>query len=95
MDWNQILFEKNKYFICQLFSEMKMPVLADIKKTQEELSLALAELDNIEAAVSSFERSRPSVQAPRNDQVENQLRDRVEFLNQENKELSQVTIGNW
>jgi len=68
-----------------------MPVLADIKKTQEELSLALAELDNIEAAVSSFERSRPPVPAPNpgNDEVANQLRDRVEFLNQENRDLSQ------
>ena len=27
---------------------MKMPVLADIKKTQEELGLALAELDRLE-----------------------------------------------
>ena len=38
---------------------MKMPVLADLRRTQQELSLALAELDNIEAAVTSMDRPGP------------------------------------
>ena len=125
---------------------MKMPVLADIKKTQEELGLALAELDrleemswldllsiretnspdwrlktrteawqfgrfliamhcySIEAAVTNFEtgpgRGGPGggqvqgtqVQQARSQGEERQLRARVEFLTQENSELSQVRI---
>ena len=40
-------------------ADMKMPVLADLRRTQQELSLALAELDNIEAAVTSMDRPGP------------------------------------
>ena len=64
---------------------MRMPVLADIKKTQQELTLALAELDSIEAAVVA----QSSHQQPADS---NQLRERVEFLQQENRELAQVSI---
>ena len=63
---------------------MRMPVLADIKKTQQELTLALAELDSIEAAVVA----QSSHQHPADS---NQLRERVEFLQQENRELAQVS----
>ena len=64
---------------------MRMPVLADIKKTQQELTLALAELDSIEAAVVA-----QSSHQPRADTT--QLRERVEFLQQENRELAQVSV---
>ena len=63
---------------------MRMPVLADIRKTQQELTLALAELDSIEAAVVAQNSSQPP-----SDSV--QLRERVEFLQQENRELAQVS----
>ena len=75
-----------------------MPVLADIRRTQEELSLALAELDNIEAAVNNIETRNgsesgsASAPGPVNDNVNRQLKERVEFLSEENKELSQVSI---
>ena len=73
---------------------MKMPVLADIRRTQEELSLALAELDNIEAAVNNFETRNgsesgsASAPGPANDNINRQLKERVEFLSEENKEFS-------
>ena len=63
---------------------MRMPVLADIRKTQQELTLALAELDSIEAAVVAQSSSQPPSDSP-------QLRERVEFLQQENRELAQVS----
>ena len=44
---------------CPDVADMKMPVLADLRRTQQELSLALAELDNIEAAVTSMDRPGP------------------------------------
>ena len=61
-----------------------MPVLADIRKTQQELTLALAELDSIEAAVVAQSSSQPPSDSA-------QLRERVEFLQQENRELAQVS----
>ena len=64
---------------------MRMPVLADIKKTQQELTLALAELDSIEAAVVAQSSNQPRADST-------QLRERVEFLQQENRELAQVTV---
>lgn len=86
-----------QYLILITFPEMKMPVLADIRKTQEELSLALAELDSIEAAVSNIEIRNGSVapsgsaSGPANDISNRQLKERVEFLTEENRELSQVS----
>ena len=69
---------------------MRMPVLADIKKTQQELTLALAELDSIEAAVVA----QSSSQTPPDS---SQLRERVQFLQQENRVLAQVslTLSHW
>ena len=64
--------------------DMRMPVLADIRKTQQELTLALAELDSIEAAVVAQSSSHHPADS-------NQLRERVEFLQQENRELAQVS----
>ena len=69
---------------------MKMPVLADIRKTQQELTLALAELDSIEAAVVNIEAGPASLQTSSQSA---QLKERVEFLQQENRELAQVTQG--
>ena len=63
---------------------MRMPVLADIRKTQQELTLALAELDSIEAAVVA----QSSSQTPPDS---SQLRERVQFLQQENRVLAQVS----
>ena len=63
---------------------MRMPVLADIKKTQQELTLALAELDSIEAAVVAQSSNQPRADST-------QLMERVEFLQQENRELAQVS----
>ena len=64
-----------------------MPVLADIRKTQEELTLALAELDNIEASVG--EGSGSSGQGSSGD---SRLSERIQFLTEENKELSTVSL---
>ena len=64
---------------------MRMPVLADIRKTQQELTLALAELDSIEAAVVAQGSSQPQADSTL-------LRDRVEFLQLENRELAQVSL---
>ena len=63
---------------------MRMPVLADIRKTLQELTLALAELDSIEAAVVAQSSSQPPPDSAR-------LRERVEFLQLENRELAQVS----
>ena len=68
-----------------------MPVLADIRKTQEELSLALAELDNIEAAVNGIDTTRNATNTAAVAASDNtHLRDRVDFLSEENRELAQV-----
>ena len=64
---------------------MRMPVLADIRKTQQELTLALAELDSIEAAVVAQGSSQPQADSTL-------LRERVEFLQLENRELAQVSL---
>ena len=64
-----------------------MPVLADIRKTQEELTLALAELDNIEASVG--EGSGSSGHGSSGD---SRLSERIQFLTEENKELSTVSL---
>ena len=87
---------------CGVFiPHMKMPVLADIRRTQEELSLALAELDNIEAAVNNFETRNGSEAAsgsdpgPANHNTNRQLKEKVEFLSEENRELSQVSNLIW
>ena len=69
---------------------MKMPVLADIKKTQQELTLALAELDSIEAAVVNIESVGSQAEASPTSRDSTQLRERIEFLQQENRELAQV-----
>ena len=73
---------------------MKMPVLADIRKTQQELTLALAELDSIEAAVVNIETVGAQTQhSPPASGDSTQLRERIEFLQQENRELAQVYIS--
>ena len=68
-----------------------MPVLADIQKTQQELTLALAELDNIEAAFSGNQGTsstrNANTQREQDKEVSSQ---RIQFLTEENKELAQV-----
>lgn len=68
-----------------------MPVLADIQKTQQELTLALAELDNIEAAFSSNQGSSSNRNDnPQREQDKDLSSQRLQFLTEENKELSEV-----
>ena len=75
-------------FLIRPSPDMRMPVLADIRKTQQELTLALAELDSIEAAVVAQGSSQHQPDA-------SQLKERVEFLQQENRELAQVVAQHW
>ena len=72
--------------------EMKMPVLADIQKTQQELTLALAELDNIEASFNTNQ-GPFSARNGNNSQAQDQdlAKERIQFLTEQNKELSEVT----
>lgn len=69
-----------------------MPGLSDLKKTKEELELALAELDNLERATRSLELAAQNGAVSKNEversTEERQLKEKVEFLEQANKELS-------
>ena len=68
-----------------------MPVLADIQKTQQELTLALAELDNIEAAFHGNQGSSSTRNAnTQREQDKDVSSQRIQFLTEENKELAQV-----
>ena len=71
---------------------MKMPNLADLKKTKEELTLALAELDNLEKAARNIELSGQNGANGQNGNKsraeEIRLKEKVEFLQQANKELA-------
>jgi chromosome segregation ATPase len=76
--------------IDKLFSDMKMPSLADLKKTKDELELALAELDNIERATRNIELAGQNGKSEVERSAEEiQLKQKVEFLEQSNKELAE------
>ena len=76
----------------QIISDMKMPSLLDLKKTKEELELALAELDNLERATRGLDHAAQNGAVSKNEversTEECQLKEKVEFLEQANKELS-------
>ena len=76
----------------QLISDMKMPSLSDLRKTKEELELALAELDNLERVARSIdlaaENGAISKHEAERSTENNQLKEKVEFLEQSNKELA-------
>ena len=69
-----------------------MPSLADLKKTKEELTLALAELDNLEKTARNIELSGQNGANGQNGNKsraeEIRLKEKVEFLQQANKELA-------
>ena len=65
---------------------MKMPSLSDLKKTKDELELALTELDNLERATRNLDLAAQNGAVSKNE--ERQLKEKVEFLEQANKELS-------
>ena len=67
---------------------MKMPNLADLKKTKEELTLALAELDNLEKTARNIELSGQNGANAQN-KTESQAEEKVDFLKQANKDLAE------
>ena len=76
----------------RIISDMKMPSLLDLKKTKEELELALAELDNLEIATRSLDLAAQNSAVSKNEVErsikDRQLKEKVEFLEQANNELS-------
>jgi len=69
-----------------------MPSLSDLRKTKEELELALTELDNLERVARSIdlaaENGAISKHEAERSTENNQLKEKVEFLEQSNKELA-------
>ena len=69
-----------------------MPSLLDLKKTKEELELALVELDNLEIATRSLDLAAQNSVVSKNEVErsikDRQLKEKVEFLEQANNELS-------
>jgi len=74
-----------------------MPSLSDLRKTKEELELALAELDNLERAARNIdlaaENGANSKHEAERSTENNQLKEKVEFLEQANKELAVKNDG--
>ena len=73
---------------------MKMPTLKDLRKTKEELKLALAELDSLEAATRNIDLAAQNGSHNSNHHQETnaedvQLKEKVRFLEEANKELSE------
>ena len=72
-----------------------MPVLADIQKTQQELTLALAELDSIEATFNGNQTTSSTRNSNNQREQERDVsRQKIQFLTEENKELSEVLLSN-
>ena len=70
-----------------------MPVLADIQKTQQELTLALAELDSIEATFNGYQTTSSTRNTNNQREQERDVsRQKIQFLTEENKELSEVIL---
>jgi len=76
---------------------MKMPALRDLRKTKEELILALAELDNLEEATRHMELNEQNGATSKHHgdshAEENLLKEKVEFLEEANKELTGKNEG--